>query len=130
MKFQTYSLPNPDYFTPLEPTKKGLFLWEDKANPLVRLRSPVPDPWAKSPLVILPTIEKAKTDNKEYPSRITFKLFLPSEKSFPKAKLMRLRYRGNFVHFYRDNLPGMIAMYVFPTDQQKIWLVYYFTDHY
>ncbi|MBD2503951.1 hypothetical protein [Anabaena azotica] len=112
------------YYSPVQSSREGVWLWEDKATPLVRLRSPVPSPWGKE-WVILPTIEKSKTDKREYPNRLIFKLF-PLGQDLEKITLVRQIHQGNFVHFYTDQIPGLVGMYIFPhKDHQKTWLVYY-----
>lgn len=123
MKFQA-SLPETKHFSPLQSKQEGVWLYQDKSCPFVRLRSPVPSPWGKE-WVILPTIEKSKTDKREYPNRLTFKLF-PLGEDVSKAQLVRLLHQGNFVHFYSSQIPDLAGMYVFPS-LEKIWLVYYFT---
>lgn len=123
MKFIA-SLPEAKHFSSMQSKTEGVWLWQDKSCSFVLVKSPVPNPWAKD-WVIMPTIEKAKTDKREYPSRLTFKLF-PLGEDVRKAQLVRSLHQGNFVHFYSNQIPGLAGMYMFPV-HEKMWLIYYFT---
>jgi hypothetical protein len=130
MKFLC-TLPEQKHYQPVQSTTPGKFIWVDKASPCLRIIASIPNPWETN-LVIMPSIEKAKNDTYQYPSRLSLKCFLEETNANTlQGIVVREIVRGKFVHsinspvqFFCFPKEGDEKSFIHSKDQQ--WLVYSF----
>lgn len=113
-------------------TTPGKYIWVDKATSLLRITAPIPNPWEQQ-IVILPSVDKAKNDDFQYPNRLFLRCFFvdSSNSSTQAGKLIREVMWGKFA--YSQNSPALF--FCFPhkdndkthvQSQEQRWLLYSF----
>lgn len=130
MKF-ICTLPEVKHYSPLQSQSSGKYLWQDKASSLIRIVAPVPNPWLQE-WVILPTVQKTKTSNSQYPARLDLKCFKIEDPTIPRAKLIREIDMDKFA--YTQNSPALFYCFPFSfsinnQNENSQWLLYSFYYH-
>lgn len=97
------TLPEAKDFRQIE-NRGDRYQWVDKASDNLRILSESPDPWGQEWQVFV-RLEQGKTRaGIGYPKRLNLVCFPLSDEVFPKAKIVRERWKGNFVHSYEPTL--------------------------
>jgi hypothetical protein len=114
-------LPPRGHFKAIPSTTEGIWLFEDKLTPALRVRSPTPDPWAKE-WVILFSPQHQKSDKSQYPYRLILRLYPDGDA--PNAAITREFYKGVFAWARQP----LLAHYVFLVEPEKstipLWITY------
>lgn len=131
MKF-ICTLPEQKHYQPIQSTTPGKHIWVDKATSLLRVTSSIPNPWEQQ-IVILPSIDKSKNDDFQYPSRLFLRCFPvdASNSNTPEGKLIREVMWGKFA--YSQNSPALLFCFPQQDNEKTViqargqrWLLYCF----
>lgn len=133
MKF-ICTLPESNCYSPLQSNTEGRYIWQDKNTPLLRITAPTPAPW-KQKLIVLPSVQKSKSDTYVFPTRLNLRCFLigtaaDEEGDAIEGKIYREHMRGQFT--YSQNSP--VLFFSFPIAQETVharnpqrqWILYSF----
>lgn len=131
MKF-ICALPESKHYLPLESKTEGRYYWRDKSSSLIRIITSHPVPWERE-WVIMPSIQKVKNYDFEYPGKLDIKCFEITQSSAitQKGKMHRERMRGKFA--YAQNSPRLVFCFPIEPNERTYmqtlaqqWLLYSF----
>lgn len=131
MKF-ICTLPEQKHYKSMQSTTPDKYIWIDKASRLLRVITPVPDPWRQK-WVVLPTINTAKNDTYQYPDKLSLRCFAVDEinKDTPFGSIKREIMRGKFA--CSQNSPALFYCFALEANEQTQsrslrlqWLLYSF----
>lgn len=123
-------LPERKHYVPIDSTKEGRWLFEDKGTPCLRIVSPVPNPWNYGQWVILFSLQQNKADKSSGVTRLDLRLFEFDEahsQDIINSQLIREVYKGRFAY---TNTASPIAFTAFFNSikdgvvQRNIWVNY------
>lgn len=92
------TLPEAKHFRQIE-NRGDRYQWVDLASENLRIVAPIPDPWGQEWSIFV-RLEQGKTrGGLSYPRKLSIVCFpLEEGVDLPKAKFIRERWKGNFVH--------------------------------
>lgn len=131
MKF-ICNLPEQKHYKPIQSNTPGKYIWVDKATSLLRITAPIPNLWEQQ-IVILPSVDKVKNDDFQYPNRLFLRCFPvdSSNSSAAQGKLSREVMLGKFA--YSQNSPVLLFCFPFQENEKTIrpglpmrWVLYSF----
>jgi hypothetical protein len=123
-------LPERKHYAPIDSTKEGRWLFQDKGTPCLRIVSPVPNPWGYEKWVIMLSFQQNKADKSSSVNRLDLKLFEFDENNRDNiidSPLIREIYKGKFG--YTNALSPIVFTAFFQAIkngevQQNIWVNY------
>ena len=98
------TLPDAKYFRAIESTKPGIFRFEDKISPLLRLDAPVSNPWGQSFKILLGIKKGTTRAGVEYPQALILRCFPIDEEQLPFCTIQREEWKGKFAHSLAPSL--------------------------
>jgi hypothetical protein len=89
----TANLPQPYIYSPIPPKKEGWHYWQDKASPLVTIRSESPNPWKKPQTIVFGINKGRRRDGVVYNRHLEL-ICYPFDTGCCEAIIIRDRWKG------------------------------------
>lgn len=92
------TLPDAKYFQAIESKKPGIFRFEDKLSPLLRIDAGVSSPWGVQWKILVGIKKGCTRAGLEYPQALILRCFPIDEEQLPFCTIQREEWKGKFAH--------------------------------